>query len=179
MAKMQADYSKTNPFKVLNAYKAPEDKHFNAFPGNAPLYDSVYLGLKHNPSYCDIVDTYNLYNPENVYENKNFVGDYNPNSKKILWEGRKLKTFSKGLVKEHVFNVAGQDVMPMTGMGMKNLSKPVYDLDITATAFFTKRVTFHNFYEIGKNFLCTSQMYNHIPGHGILTRKDMNVGMVK
>ena len=82
-------------------------------------------------------------------------------------------------MKEHVFNVAGKDVMPGTGMDMKNLSVPHLDLDITATAFFTKRVTFHNFYKIGQNFLCASQMYNHIPGHGILTRKDMNVGMVK
>lgn len=162
LSEMQADYSRANPFRALKAYSAPELKHFNAFPGNSPLYSSVYMGLKHNPSYCDIVDTYNLYNPENVFENKNFVGDYNPTS----------------LVKEHVFNVAGKDVMPDTGMSMKNFSVPHLDLDITATAFFTKRVSFHNFYKIGKNFLCTSQMYNHIPGHGILTRKDMNVGMV-
>ena len=80
LASLQNQVKRSNIFSQLNAYKSPPLATFNSFPGNVPLYSSVYIGLKHNPNYCDIVDTYNLYNPENVFDNMNFVGDYNPNS---------------------------------------------------------------------------------------------------
>lgn len=40
---------------------------------------------------------------------------------------------------------------------------------------FTKKVKFHYYHEYNKNLFCITQMYNHIPGHGSLTRKDLNV----
>ena len=40
---------------------------------------------------------------------------------------------------------------------------------------FTKKVKFHYFHEYNRNLFCITQMYNHIPGHGALTRKDLNV----
>jgi hypothetical protein len=52
-------------------------------------------------------------------------------------------------------------------------------MSINATLMFTKRVNIHEYLEIGKQVGCISQMYGHIPGHGILIRKDMNVKMVK
>ena len=33
--------------------------------------------------------------------------------------------------------------------------------------------------EMGQNFLCATQMYNHIPGHGSLKRKDLIVDSTK
>lgn len=80
---LQNQFAKSNPFKQLHTYQSPSLQAFNAFPGNVPLYNTAFLGIKHNPSYCDIVDTYNLYNPENVFENMNFVGDYDSDSKYI------------------------------------------------------------------------------------------------
>lgn len=40
---------------------------------------------------------------------------------------------------------------------------------------FTKEVFIHLQYRIGYDFLCAGQMYNHIPGHGVLKRKDLIV----
>jgi len=51
-------------------------------------------------------------------------------------------------------------------------------MNITATLMFTKKVNVHQYFEIGKQFGCLSQMYGHLPGNGILTRKDLNVAMV-
>jgi len=73
-----------NPFKLFGAYKQIPRETFNAYPGNGPTYNLVYLGIKHDPHYCDAVDSYNLYHSENIYENQNFVGDYNPNSKEFF-----------------------------------------------------------------------------------------------
>lgn len=44
---------------------------------------------------------------------------------------------------------------------------------------FTKKVDIHIYHEIGKHFLCATQMYNHIPGHGVLKRKDLVVNSVE
>lgn len=44
---------------------------------------------------------------------------------------------------------------------------------------FTKKVKFNYYHEFGSNLFCLSQMYNHIPGHGSLTRKDLNVESVR
>jgi len=30
----------------------------------------------------------------------------------------------------------------------------------------------HHYHRIGENYLCATQMYNHIPGAGHLVRKD-------
>jgi hypothetical protein len=45
--------------------------------------------------------------------------------------------------------------------------------------FFTKRVDIHIYNRIGGHFLCATQMYNHIPGHGVLKRKDTIVNSVE
>ena len=36
------------------------------------------MGLINDNSYCDVVDLYNLYNPENLFNQMNFFTDYNP-----------------------------------------------------------------------------------------------------
>ena len=35
---------------------------------------------------------------------------------------------------------------------------------------YTKTSDFHFYHEIGKNFLCLHQIYNHIPGNNYLTK---------
>lgn len=45
--------------------------------------------------------------------------------------------------------------------------------------FFTKSVDLHMYHKVGRQFLCVSQMYNHIPGHGVLKRKDLIVDSFK
>lgn len=95
-----------------------------------------------------------------------------------------------GLVKKQVFPLIGEDVMPKAHMGITKVItsfdiqisifiQKMWKMNETATAFFTKTVLTHHYFKIGTQFMCTSQIYNHIPGNGILTRKDLNVGMVK
>lgn len=67
-----------NVFEDLGAYEPLEVKYFNAFPNGNPLYSYPNMGLINDPNYCEIVDYYNLYNPENVFDSMNFFSDYHP-----------------------------------------------------------------------------------------------------
>ena len=44
--------------------------------------------------------------------------------------------------------------MPQIRIVMEGYRDPLYDLDIKATMFFTKKVDFHFYHEAGKQFLC-------------------------
>lgn len=67
-----------NPFNLMEVYEPVEVKYFNAAPYGHPLYSYPNMGLINDASYCEFVDLYNLYHPENVYESMNFFTDYTP-----------------------------------------------------------------------------------------------------
>eukprot|EP00331_Platyophrya_macrostoma_P007233 CAMPEP_0176415902 /NCGR_PEP_ID=MMETSP0127-20121128/6055_1 /TAXON_ID=938130 /ORGANISM="Platyophrya macrostoma, Strain WH" /LENGTH=673 /DNA_ID=CAMNT_0017795931 /DNA_START=6 /DNA_END=2027 /DNA_ORIENTATION=- len=160
----RSNLREANIFETLGAYEPIGIKYFNAFPNGHPLYTYPNMGLVNDPSYCEVVDYYNLFNPENVFDSMNFFSDYHP----------------EGLVRVNVMTKIGVDTMPEVSkdMARKDFYVKKWPLSVKATVFFTKKVTFHFFHEIGKHFLCNSQMYNHIPGHGVLTRKDLIVESV-
>jgi hypothetical protein len=58
------------------------------------------------------------------------------------------------IVRSLVMEKIGVNVMPNISMNMIGFKDANYDLDVRATMFFTKRVDFHYFHEIGKQFLC-------------------------
>lgn len=49
---------------------------------------------------------------------------------------------------------------------------PEEKLPYNINMFFHKTPFWHYYHEIGKNFLCKGQMYNHIPGHEYMIYKD-------
>lgn len=53
------------------------------------------MGLINDPNYCDIVDIFNMLNPDNLFNYKNIMTDYNIN----------------GLARQ-VFKKIGYDVLP-------------------------------------------------------------------
>lgn len=75
----------TNPFESVDAYVPVAKKYFNSYPGFWTYYERTMFGLKKNEHYCDMVDTYNLAHPENVFQTMNFVTDYGKDSKKIIY----------------------------------------------------------------------------------------------
>jgi len=74
----------------------------------------------------------------------------------------------------------GQDVMPNVTMDREDIHQlPLFEMAINGTMFFFKKSVIHSIYEVGKEWACLSQLYNHIPGSGVLTRKDLLVTSVK
>jgi len=154
----------SNPLYLVGAYPQVKDKYFNSYPDGKPHYEKYNYGLINDPDYCEIVDFYNLAHPENMFESMNFFTDYAKN----------------GLTRRYVINEIGHDTMKQVSryMNKKDFYSAQYHLNPTITNFFTKRVDIHIYHTIGKHFNCATQMYNHIPGHGVLKRKDLIVDSV-
>lgn len=155
----------SNPFYLLGAYPNVTLDYFNSYPDGRPFYNKMNYGLYNDNDYCELVDFYNLAHPENMFKRRNFFTDY---AKK------------NGLARMLVMRKIGFDLSSKIS---KYMPRPLFKsrsfhLDPRITTFFTKRVDLHIYHEIGKHFLCATQMYNHIPGHGVLKRKDMIVDSV-
>jgi len=154
----------SNPFFLLGAYPKVDRQYFNSYPDGKPHYGKNNYGLINDPDYCEIVDFYNLAHPTNMFDTMNFFTDYAKN----------------GLARRDVIEKIGEDTMRQVSryMDKEKFSSAQYHLNPTITNFFTKRVDLHIFHMIGKHFNCATQMYNHIPGHGVLKRKDLIVDSV-
>lgn len=79
------------------------------------------------------------------------------------------------LVRMFVLGRMGKDVMPKIckNMNRVNFFQRLYGIDIRANYFITKKAGWHTWHQIGKHYDCFGQVYNHIPGHGYLIRKDL------
>jgi len=154
----------SNPFFLLGAYPRIGLEYFNSYPDGRPYYEKYNYGVINDPDYCEIVDFYNLAHPENMFDTMNFFTDYAKN----------------GLARTKVIREIGVDTMTQVSryMDKKVFYSAQFHLNPTITNYFTKRVDLHIYHMIGKNFNCATQMYNHIPGHGVLKRKDMIVDSV-
>lgn len=154
----------SNPFFLLGAYPRIGLEYFNSYPDGRPYYEKYNYGVINDPDYCEIVDFYNLAHPENMFDSMNFFTDYAKN----------------GLARTMVIREIGVDTMTQVSryMDKKAFYSAQFHLNPTITNYFTKRVDIHIYHMIGKNFNCATQMYNHIPGHGVLKRKDMIVDSV-
>src|SRR5690606_30689082 len=88
---------------------------------------------------------------------KNFITNYGPST----------------LVRSLVLSKIGNDLQPQVGahMSKRIQNSPLYTLRPNATVFFTLG-GIHQEKSIGKNFACTTQVYNQIPGHSSINRKD-------
>jgi len=154
----------SNPFFLLGAYPRIGNEYFNSYPDGRPYYEKTMYGIINDNDYCELVDLYNLAHPENMFKSMNFFTDYS----------------RTGLTRAQVVRKIGVDTMRMVSryMKKKEFNKPQFHLTPTITNFFTKRVDVHIYHTIGKHFNCATQMYNHIPGHGVLKRKDLIVDSV-
>jgi hypothetical protein len=151
-------------FRMLGAYPTITRKYFNSFPQGKPFYNTYRYGVKKDRSYCALSDAYMLAHPENIFQKMNFFTDYT----------------RTGLVRTQVMRAIGNDMMLGVTMAMtkKESKTPTFRLKPQINMFFTKNVNMHINYKSGEHFNCATQMYNHIPGHGVLKRKDLVVDSV-
>jgi len=154
----------SNPFFLLGAYPRIGNEYFNSYPDGRPYYEKFNYGVINDPDYCELVDFYNLAHPENMFDTMNFFTDYS----------------RTGLTRAQVIREIGVDTMRQVSryMPKKDFNSAQYHLTPLITNYFTKRVDIHIYHTIGKHFNCATQMYNHIPGHGVLKRKDLIVDSV-
>ena len=132
---------------------------FQNVPGNGggAKYGEPIYGLINDDLYCEKHRALVVENPEFIFTQKNFITNYGPST----------------LVRSLAIKRVGNDLQPQVGAHMtkKQQSQPSYDLRPNATIFFTLG-GIHGEKSIGKNFACTSQVYNQILGHSSINRKD-------
>jgi len=154
----------SNPFYLMGAYPEITLEYFNSYPAGRPFYNKWNYGLYNDEDYCELADFYNLAHPENMFTRRNFFTDYAKN----------------GLVRDDVMRKIGFDLSWKISKYMPReiFKSRSFHIDPRVNNYFTKRVDLHIYHEMGKHFGCATQMYNHIPGHGVLKRKDLIVDSV-
>lgn len=147
-----------NIFRKLDRARKVPPEYFNMLKPPRTLYHETFLGLKRDEDYCLKVRGYFVDHPETYFNEKNFMTDFSPES----------------LTRSKVIAEIGHDRMPNISyyLPKKDREKPKFSLKPNINLFFSN-AQLHHYQEIGKNFLCLPQVYNHIPGIGTLARKEL------
>lgn len=157
------DWHVYNPVLRLKYYNNFEisDDMYNDDPNQGKDFAMPHMGIFNNPDYCNYHDYFILNNPEIALKKLYFFSDYHPLS----------------IPRYFAFGKFGKDTIPKVSKNMKRLNwfQRLYSLDPRTSIFYTKKAAFHGWHEIGKHFACWGQSFNHIPGHGTMTRKDLLV----
>jgi len=144
----------TNPFKLLGVYTNPITHVPNS------LYNKVHFGILNEDKYCEVVDMHNLQNPEKLFNKQGVIfTDYKFNS---MAEKTARKYGKVPLVKHHHSANAKK----------YQANKKTTTFDPTIVNFYLSSDYFWRYHKMGQHYLCETQMFNHIPGHGALVRKD-------
>ncbi|CAD8186884.1 unnamed protein product [Paramecium pentaurelia] len=114
---------------------------------NEPIRQQTQLNILKDNNYCELNNLYVITHHQLPI---NIITDY-PNDNII--------TFA--------LNAAGKDLLPDVILE----SNKLYHLPFNTTIFFMENLNFHTYFEIGSQFLCNFQAYNHIPGIEILFKK--------
>ena len=156
------DWVSFNPIAKLGYYKdKPKLKHYNGKPSQEPDFKIPHLGLFNDPNYCHVHDNFVINNPEVILEKMYFLSDYHPLS----------------IPRYFALGQFGTDTSPKVSKDMhqSNYFQRLFSIDPRTSIFYTKFTNIHIYHEIGSHFACWGQSYNHIPGHGAITRKDLVV----
>lgn len=147
--------------KLLDVYEQEEYKNEEWSPEVAKVkFARPYMGVTDDWRYCEKHREWFVHNPSVVFDDKNMMTNYRIRAV--------LRT-------DVLVNIGGKDVMPQVHSRMpEELQKvKIFDLRPDINHYFTTHDLF-NYRHIGKQFSCTTQMSNHIPGHDHLYRKDYN-----
>lgn len=137
----------------LDTFK-PIDHRF--FKDAKTFYHKPKLGMTNQDDYCQMHREYFVRYPSFVFEEKNFITNYQPGS------------LVRGIIQE-----IGNDIQPYIGEHMppKYKESKIFDLSLDANIFFFLG-GIHQHKHLGKHFGCLSQIYNQVLGKSSLNRKD-------
>lgn len=157
-------YSKTSLkhqnliYKLGHYDNLVSDDMYNDDPNEKQDFDTPHMSIFNDKDYCNVHDIILLNNPEFGFQ-KYFMTDYHQMSFPRMF----------------VMNKIGKDLMPRLSKNMPKINwyQKQLPIDPRVNHIFVKNASFHAHHEIGRNFVCYGQSYNHIPGHGGFIRKDL------
>jgi len=161
LANLRKTTAKSHPFTILGAYPDPSDY----VP--KPKYNKMSFGIVNEDDYCEKVDLNNFENPDRMFNEKGvFFTDYKPGG---IVRGAILKSGTIPKSMQHISKALSHEA----------LAKKPTPFDPSITTFHVNTDAFYRSHKIGQNYLCVTQMFNHIPGHTALIRKDSLLNYIK
>jgi hypothetical protein len=162
--KIAKDWAAYNPIQKLGYYdmfNITVDKYNDSPEQPGPDFATPNMGIFNDPNYCNYHDYFLTNNPEIALDKLYFFSDYHPLS----------------IPRYFAWGKYGKDTNPKVSKNMKRLNwfQRLYAMDPRTSIFYTKKAAFHTWHEIGSHFACWGQSFNHIPGHGVMVRKDLLV----
>ena len=71
----------SNPFALLGSYKEIPENIYTSNPSAERNYDKAHYGLINDPSYCELSDYNNMFDPTKLFTKKSIFTDYDSGSK--------------------------------------------------------------------------------------------------
>lgn len=152
------DYS--NNYQFLNpdiAFHVLEQLDIPKAPFAPEKPKGTFLGLKRDSEYCRKVRAQFVRNTYSLFQEINFLCDY----------------LSHSLMRS-ILPQIGTDTMPRLSFQLPKSvrSTPTFDIPLNVSTIFTNKALHGTYFLFGKELVCLTQSYNHIPGISLLNRKD-------
>ena len=71
----------SNPFALLGSYKEIPEAIYTSYLSADKNFDKAHYGLINDPSYCEVSDYNNMFDPTKVFNKNNIFTDYDLYSK--------------------------------------------------------------------------------------------------
>jgi len=130
----------------------------NVIPPVPKRYPNTVF-LKRDPDYCLKANEYFVKNPKSVFEEVNFLCDYN---------------IDASYFRKDIIPMIGKDVMPFLNSKYIKFSRAIGGMPIEPSVnnyFFKLGIEYD--LQLGAHIACMAQNYNHIPGSSDIANKDM------
>jgi len=142
----------------LDIFEPVNDSVFGAVKEGANKYHVPWFGMINDDNYCNKHRAYFVENPENLFEEMNFITTAPPSS----------------LMRGKVLAAMGNDIMPHIGSHMRKNEKENFLFEVRPDAHILFSSSSSGLYKhIGKHLACLTQAVSNIPGHSSFSRKDI------
>jgi len=143
-------------YSLLNVFKPVDEFYFRHLSPPENRYNEPMLGLIQNDKYCEEAAYYFVSNTKSFFNERHFFTDYEKShllNIEIIKTGIRLNPEINRFSKEEIFNSRR------------------YSIDPSVHVFFVAHYLEEN-QHVGKHLACHSQMFNHVLGHFMISRKD-------
>jgi len=143
-----------NPFRLLEAYPDPSTLI------KRPMYHKKQFGILNDDKYCEVVDMNNLQYPQKMF-----------NKEGVIFTDFKINSMAEKTARKYGKVPLGKHHHQANAKKYETLNKTT-SFSPNTVNFYLSSDFFWVYHKMGQHYLCETQMYNHIPGHGALIRKD-------
>jgi len=143
--------------RQVDIYKPVNDTFYRELARNKNKFGEPFLGMIPDNDYCDKHRAAFVENPQVFFDNINLI----------------LTSGTKHLIRSKAIPSIAKDIHPEIGDSMPIAKRDSFSYDISPEAnFFWMVTSLYKYRHIGKQYACTTQASNQVPGSEAMSRKD-------